>query len=409
MVGLLDGYANQSQEGFLREAQTFNNPGAQTPAPPQQAPQPEQPQEQVATTISWSDEGQNLQQPTQEPVAAPDPEAPSGPPSDTQVASTSAKAVKTQLEGKTDAKTVKAASEWMGDSTGIADAIAKLDAGIEKQETRRDSMKLMMFGLSMLSGEGVAKSVQAANLVGGFNEQRINALYDQRKTIQDKVTKAALDQALPQGQAQSNEFGVGWEADDGEIYFNPNDVPPGVKIVGKAGTKNPDVPTKWVGVQTKAIEDIASIDARRAQIANITANVPENAWSGIFGSGAASIKDILGTQDAARNWRTEVAKLRNEIAIGDLPPGVASDKDIALVLKGTPDTFTNPEALRQYLRGVEKLANYQKRYKQGLVDFIEANSTASGFEPPEYEPQGADQAQIGVTTGGDNIDFDFSK
>ena len=113
--------------------------------------------------------------------------------------------------------------------------------------------------------------------------------------------------------------------------------------------------------QTKAIESVSEIDSRRASISNILANVPEGSWSGLFGSTSATLKDLLGTQDDVRVWRTEVAKLRNEIAIGDLPPGVASDKDIALVLKGTPDNFTNPEALRLYLKGVEKLANYQKR------------------------------------------------
>ena len=197
MVGLLDGYANQSQEGFLREAQTFNNPGAQVQAPPQQEAQPEQPQEQVATSITWSDAGGSpKEQPTgplgQQTV---DPEASSGVPSDNQVAATTSKAVKAQLEGKTDAQTVQSASQWMGDSTGLADAITKLDAGIEKQESRRDSMKLMMFGLSMLSGAGINSSIQAANAVGGFNKQRIDQLYSQRKEIQDRVTAKALNDA----------------------------------------------------------------------------------------------------------------------------------------------------------------------------------------------------------------------
>ena len=325
---------------------------------------------------------------------------------DQTINATTEDSIMKQIGGKTDKKLAMNASSIMGGSNSIQDAIAKLDSGIESAESKRDAVKLMTFGLGMLSGQGLNGSINAANAIGGFNEKKINDLYADRKMIKDNVLKKKLG-------VNQTEFGTGWEGDDGNIYFNPNNVPEGVKIVGKAGTKNPDVPTKWVGVQTKAIEDISGIDQRLASITNILHNVPEDAWSGIFGSTEAKVKDLFGTQDEYTNWRTEVQKLRNEIAIGDLPPGVASDKDIALVLRGTPDTFINPEALKGYLAGIQKLANYQKKYKQALVDYIEQNHTGSGFKAPEFDA--GDYSKVQGVVGGassqnnnSGVDLDLS-
>ncbi len=39
-----------------------------------------------------------------------------------------------------------------------------------------------------------------------------------------------------------------------------------------------------------------------------------------------------------------------------LPPGVASDKDIAIAMSGFPSATANPEYVAQYMRGMAKLA-----------------------------------------------------
>ncbi len=420
--GVFDGYGNYSQQQFLDEAQPRGvQGGSAAPGVGQQAPEWNQTFEQATPEdlkIAQATTPVQAQPPVNQQIQPLGPEAaqPEQPPEvdprpammvNDAVAKTTAADLHKELSGKTDTNTAKALSDVIGDSSGISDALALLDQGIEKQESKRDSMKLLFGSLALLSGSGVEGAARAANQVGGFNAKRIDELYAQRRVIQDQITKATLGVA-----SEGKEFGVGWTGDDGQVYFSPDEVPEGVKITGKAGTSNPDVPTKWVTSQTKAAEDIQSIDERRAKISNVLSDVPDKVWSGIFGAGAASLNKILGTQGEVDTWRTNVTALRNEVAIGDLPPGVASDRDIELVLKGTPDSFANPEALRDYLRGVEKLANYQKRYKQAYIDYIEENHTISGFEAPEYQPSGADQATIGVTTSSatpSNYDFDFSQ
>ena len=337
-------------------------------------------------------------------------------------ADTDGSMTKMTLEGKVDSETANKAAEVVAKSDGVPSALENLlqeaEMNIRTLEDKRRSVKLMALGIALLGGKGSSVAAQIANQMAGQDDARIEALYDTRNTIieraREKVLKAHGLGAAPSGEG----FGTGWEGSDGKVYFSPEQVPDGVEITGKAGTVDPNVPTKWVSLQTEDAKSIGDIDKRRAQITNILGNVPENAdfWSGLLGATSARVADILGSQDALDVWRTNVAALRNEIAIGDLPPGVASDKDIALVLKGTPSEFANPEALAQYLRGVEKLANYQKRYKEARIDYIEENKTASGFKAPAYEPDGADQAQIGVTgsatsatTTDETYDFDFSQ
>ena len=48
---------------------------------------------------------------------------------------------------------------------------------------RENAVKLMMFGAALLSGEGFAGAAQAANSVGNFNKERIDALYADRKKM----------------------------------------------------------------------------------------------------------------------------------------------------------------------------------------------------------------------------------
>ena len=124
------------------------------------------------------------------------------------------------------------------------------------------------------------------------------------------------------------------------------------------------------------------------------------------------MRDIFGTQDDVQAWRTHVHELLVSNAFHNLPPGVASDKDVQLALGGVPNTFANVEHLRRFIRGIEKLVNYKKRYNTEYAGYIEANKTGAGFEAPDYKPEGADQATIGVTTSTSTAtepDFDFSK
>ena len=98
-------------------------------------------------------------------------------------------------------------------------------------------------------------------------------------------------------------------------------------------------------------------------------------------------------------------------AIANVPPGVASDKDIALVQSGVLNGFANPDALKQFLASAQRLLAYSRRYDNALKEHIYANRSTSGFNPPKYDPEGADQATEGVVVSKDDdqsVDLDLS-
>lgn len=67
------------------------------------------------------------------------------------------------------------------------------------------------------------------------------------------------------------------------------------------------------------------------------------------------LKGMLGTENDVTQLRTEYEQLRISNVVQNLPPGVASDKDVALVLKGWPGSNADPAYISAFLRGMQKL------------------------------------------------------
>jgi hypothetical protein len=92
-----------------------------------------------------------------------------------------------------------------------------------------------------------------------------------------------------------------------------------------------------------------------------------------------SIKGFLGEQDLVTLLRTEAQALRIGTAVANLPPGPASDKDVALVLSGTLDANANPKTLAQYARGLAKLAQMESRYHSDQAAWINKYKDVGGY------------------------------
>lgn len=68
------------------------------------------------------------------------------------------------------------------------------------------------------------------------------------------------------------------------------------------------------------------------------------------------LKDVFGTQDGISALRTRLSALRNDYVLDKLPPGVASDKDVALAMEGFIDpNTTDKELVQSYLNGIAKV------------------------------------------------------
>lgn len=87
-------------------------------------------------------------------------------------------------------------------------------------------------------------------------------------------------------------------------------------------------------------------------------------------------KEMAGTQDAVTELRKEYNAIRASQAVQNLPPGVASDKDIALALSGFPDENANGEHIASWLTGMAKL----EQAKADFADFKASYISESGSE-----------------------------
>lgn len=101
---------------------------------------------------------------------------------------------------------------------------------------------------------------------------------------------------------------------------------------------------------------------------------------GFFGTAMESWKDFVGGQDAVSRVKTKFDQVQNSNIIASLPPGVASDKDIAMASKGFMDSTWNPDEIEQYLRGQAKLSAFLAEKNSAKAKYVSANGgDSSGF------------------------------
>ena len=89
-------------------------------------------------------------------------------------------------------------------------------------------------------------------------------------------------------------------------------------------------------------------------------------------------KGFFGDQDAVSGLRATYNQLVNSQAVKNLPPGPASDKDIALAKQGFPPDNAKPAYLASFLRGLAKMQEFSAQSKSNEASWI---SNAGGLGP----------------------------
>ncbi|KKC25831.1 hypothetical protein [Sphingomonas sp. SRS2] len=100
--------------------------------------------------------------------------------------------------------------------------------------------------------------------------------------------------------------------------------------------------------------------------------------SSVQGRGFASdigewLAASTGKQDAVSALRGEYARIKNGIAIQNLPPGAASDADVKLAMSGFPPDTADKAYLVSWLNGVSKLQEIVAANEQAKADWISSN------------------------------------
>ncbi len=132
----------------------------------------------------------------------------------------------------------------------------------------------------------------------------------------------------------------------------------------------------------KANEEYKSASSRAGSANRLATNLEQltkNIPSGFRSQVEESIKGFLGEQDLVTLLRTEAQALRIGTAVANLPPGPASDKDVALVLSGTLDANADPKTLAEYARGIAKLAQMESRFHSDQAAWINKYRDVGGY------------------------------
>jgi hypothetical protein len=97
------------------------------------------------------------------------------------------------------------------------------------------------------------------------------------------------------------------------------------------------------------------------------------------GSWREKIKDLTGQQDAVTDLRKKFNAIRSSQVVQNLPPGAASDADIALALSGFPNDNARAEQLSGFLRGMAKMEGLRSEFSEFKASYISENKTESGL------------------------------
>jgi hypothetical protein len=106
----------------------------------------------------------------------------------------------------------------------------------------------------------------------------------------------------------------------------------------------------------------------------------EKPTGGWFGSSYEGFKNFFGTQDDVSALKTAFTEVVNTNIINSLPPGVASDKDIAMSMSGFPNKDWSHTQISQWLRGRAKLTAFAAEKEKLKSKYLNDNrGNLSGF------------------------------
>ena len=105
----------------------------------------------------------------------------------------------------------------------------------------------------------------------------------------------------------------------------------------------------------------------------------ENLSAGALAAIEERWKAFMGNENRQTELRQRYTRIRNEAALGGLPPGAASDKDVEVVMSGFPSDTASPELIASWLRGVEKMSFIASERANAHLQFIAENRGMSAM------------------------------
>ena len=137
---------------------------------------------------------------------------------------------------------------------------------------------------------------------------------------------------------------------------------------------------KLLDIEDNLIGEVRDLSSKALRAEELAANFEKyDPVGGLQGSFIEFAKEVSGQQDVISALRTEASRLTTGAAVAALPKGPASDKDIALVLRGVPPANAGAEYFASYARGVAKMQKAEAQYKREQLNWLSKKRSYEGF------------------------------
>ena len=142
--------------------------------------------------------------------------------------------------------------------------------------------------------------------------------------------------------------------------------------------------------------DSAIINSNLEQKYTTLANDFEKAdlGGGIQTSWSQWAREQTGNQDEITELRKEFFKIRGSEVVNNLPPGAASDADIAMALSGFPSDKASGKQISSFLRGLAKLKAKEKELNEFKASYISDKGTERGMLQTWKESQNSASGNV---------------
>lgn len=112
-----------------------------------------------------------------------------------------------------------------------------------------------------------------------------------------------------------------------------------------------------------------------SQYESLANNISAELASGVRARGEEAVRRFFGSEGQVTRLRQEYLRLRNSQVIQNLPPGVASDRDIQVALEAFPPETADPDLLVRFLRGTAKLQRYDSALASAKAEWTAQNGS----------------------------------
>jgi hypothetical protein len=125
----------------------------------------------------------------------------------------------------------------------------------------------------------------------------------------------------------------------------------------------------------KGAKDAREYDLLADDFARMASEIP----AGSSFSFQEFLKRVAGSQDEASELRRRFSAVRLSEALKNLPPGPATDRDVAEAFKGVPPESASPQQVVSFLRGSAKLKALDNEFNLFKADYISKKNNTKGF------------------------------